>query len=80
MRNASSHQGEDERQWKKKSELDHIQTYNISSIKCVTRKFYVVVVQNNSKEMYKKVCCMCKVVFLLIRPINFFTVLVSVPV
>ena len=64
----------------KKSELDHIQTYNISPIKCVTRKFYVVVVQNNSKEMYKKVCCMCKVVFLLIRPINFFTVLVSVPV
>ena len=50
----------------------HIQTYNISSIKCLTRKFYVVVMQNNSKEMYKKVCCMGKVVFLLIGPINFF--------
>ena len=26
-------------------------------------KFHVVVVQNNGKEMYKLVCCMCKVVF-----------------
>ena len=35
-------------------------TYNFSSIKRVTRKFlaefHVVVVQNNGKEMYKKVC------------------------
>ena len=29
-----------------------------------TRKFHDVVVQNNIKEMYKKVCCTCKVVFL----------------
>ena len=29
-------------------------TYDISSIKRVTRKFHVVVVQNNGKEMYKK--------------------------
>ena len=33
-------------------------------IKCVTRKFHVVAVQSNGKEMYKKVCCTCKVVFL----------------
>ena len=33
------------------------------------RKFHVVVVQNNGKEMYKKVCCMCKVAFLLITPL-----------
>ena len=26
-------------------------------------KFHVVVVQNNGKEMYKKVCCTCEVVF-----------------
>ena len=26
-------------------------------------KFQVVVVQNNGKEMYKKVCCSCKVAF-----------------
>ena len=35
-------------------------------------KFHVVVVQNNGKEMYKKMCCTCKVAFLLIRPIVFF--------
>ena len=35
------------------------------SIKCVT-EYRVVVVQNNGKEMYKKVYCMCKVVFLLL--------------
>ena len=28
--------------------------YEISSVKRVTRKFHVVVVQNNGKEMYKK--------------------------
>ena len=31
------------------------------------KKFHVLVVQNNGKEMYKKVCCTCKVVSLLIR-------------
>ena len=41
--------------------------YDIPSIKRVTRKFLVVVLQNNGKEMYKKVCCACKVVFLLIH-------------
>ena len=46
-------QGENKRQ-KKKSERN---TYDISSIKRVTKKFlevHVVVVQNNGKEMYKK--------------------------
>ena len=56
-------------------------TFDISFIKRVTRKFLevlVLVVQNNGKEMYKKVCCTCKVAFLLIRPIVvFFTVLVA---
>ena len=45
--------------------------YDISYIKRVLEgfwKFLVVVVQNNGKEMYKKVCCTCKVFFLLIRP------------
>ena len=36
-------------------------------------KFHDVVVQNNGKEMYKKVCCTCKVAFLLIRPIVVFS-------
>ena len=38
-------------------------TYDNSSIKRVTRKFHPVVVQNNGKEMYKKVCCAWKSVF-----------------
>ena len=47
-------------------------TYDIASIKRVSRTFHVAVVQNNSKEMYKKVCCTGKVFFLLIRSIDFF--------
>ena len=50
MRNASDHQGENERQWKNKVNKN---TCDISSLKRVTRKFHDVVVQNNSKEMYK---------------------------
>ena len=70
MRNASGHlhQGENEQQGKKANR----NTYDISSIKR-TRvtwgsiwKFHIIVVQSNSEEMYKKVCCTCKVVFLLI--------------
>ena len=61
--NACGHQGENERQRKQKGEQGHI--------KRVTRKFLVVVVQSNGKEMYQKVCCRWKVVFLLIRPTDF---------
>ena len=43
MRNASVHQGENERQWKKR-EQEHGSFW----------KFHVVVVQNNGKEMFKK--------------------------
>ena len=52
-----------------------VSEYDISSIKRVTKKFLefqVVVVQNNGKEMYKRVCCTCKVAFLLISPIVVF--------
>ena len=45
--------------------------YDISSIKSVT-KFHIVVVENNGKEMYKKVCSTCKVAVLLIRIIVVF--------
>ena len=62
MRNASVHQGENERQWKKR-EQEHGSFW----------KFHVVVVQNNGKEMFKKVCCTRKVVILLIGPIVFFS-------
>ena len=37
-------------------------------------KFLIVVVQNNGKEMFKKVCCTSKVAFWLIRPIVVFFV------
>ena len=49
--NASGHQREKERQWKKTVNKN---AYDSSSIKRVTRKFRVVVVQNNGKEMYKR--------------------------
>ena len=47
MRNASGHQGNNERQLKKANR----NTCRISSIKFVTNKFHVLVVQNNGKEM-----------------------------
>ena len=68
MRNASVHQGENERQWKKR-EQEHGSFW----------KFHVVVVQNNGKEMFKKVYCTRKVVILLIGPIVFLLLLFSVP-
>ena len=46
---------------KKKKKKMSKNTYDISSIKRISRKFQVVVVQNNGKEMYKKVCCTCKI-------------------
>ena len=56
-------------------------TYKISSIKRVTRKFLEVSRcshANEGKKMYKKVCCTCKVAFLRIRfIIVFFTILVA---
>ena len=74
MRNASGWQGEASKvkmsgSEKKKANRntsnkifgEHIG--HLFSIKCVTRKFYAVVVQNNGKEINKKVCCTCKVVF-----------------
>ena len=55
-----SQEGKNELQWKKKSEQEHkqkkifVSAYDIfSPIKCVTRKFHVVAVQSNGKEMYK---------------------------
>ena len=52
MRSASGQRVENEQQWIKKCE--QVNTYDIFYIRCVTRTFHVVVVQNNVKEMYKK--------------------------
>ena len=48
-------------------------TYDISSIKRLTRKFHAVVVQNKGKGMYKN-CVLHVQTFLggLIRPTDFF--------
>ena len=54
MRNASGHQGENERQWKK-SEQKHVR--HVLKKTCNQKsfwKFHVVVVQNNGKEMFKE--------------------------
>ena len=61
MRNASGHQGKNERKWKKKKGAV---TCNEEDSRC----------NNNGKEISKKVCYTCKVVrlFLLIRPTDFF--------
>ena len=76
MRNASGHQGENERQ--RNMQQTKRNRYKISSlIKHVTRKFHVVVMQNNNREMYKKVCCISKVVFCWLWPTDFFVVLIA---
>ena len=51
---AATIEGEKERQWKKK--IANKNTCDISSIKGVTGKFHVVVVQNMSKEIKKCEC------------------------
>ena len=72
MRNTSGHQCENERQWEKKVNKN---TYDISSIKRVTRKFLEVShfsrAKQRQKNVQKEVCCTWKVAFLLIRPIVF---------
>ena len=76
MRNASGHQCKEKMSGSEKKVNEN--AYDVSSLKKIVWTFRVVVVQNNGKEMTKKVCCTCKVVFLLIRPIVvFFTVLVA---
>ena len=59
MRNAGSHQGGNEGQWKRANR----NTYGISSIKHVTRKFHIAVVPQK-----------CFFFFLLFRPIDFFAI------
>ena len=67
MRNASDQQGENERQQKRKANRN---TYDTSSIKRVTRKCHVVVMQNNGNEFYQQVCCTCNVA--IVGPIDFW--------
>ena len=69
VRNASGHQGENERQLKKANR----NTCGISSIKFVTNKSHALVVQNNGKKnVQKSVLYVQSFFFFLIRPIVFF--------
>ena len=81
MRNASSHQSENEQERKKKVNRRqvHIQHFLYKTKLGRFWKFHVVVVKNKGKEMYKKLCCTCRVVsfFSLIRLTDFFTVFVA---
>ena len=72
MRNVRGQQGEPSKvkiSGNKKSEQENKQQNlwwaykTFFSIKCVTRKFHFVIVQNNIKEMCQNVCCTCKVFF-----------------
>ena len=73
MRNASGHLGENERQRKKVNK----NTYDISSIKRVTRKFLEVSRCSRAKQRQRNVQRKCaaraKLLFLLIRPIFVFS-------
>ena len=52
MRNPSGHQGESEREWKKKGNKN---TYDISFKKRVTRKFLGVLLCNRLKQLQRNV-------------------------
>ena len=74
MRNTSGHQGENQRQWKKKVNK---KTYDISSVKRVTRTFLEVSRCSRAKQrqrnVQKKYLAWAKFFFLLIRPIVVFS-------
>ena len=74
MRNASGHQCKVKVSGSEKKVNEN--TYDISSIKRVTKKFLEVSRCSRAKQRqrnaHKKVCCTCKVPFLLIRPIVVF--------
>ena len=70
MRNASGHQCKVKMSGSEKKVNEN--TCDISSIKRVTKKFLEVSRCSRAKQrqrnVLKKVCCTCKVAFLLIRP------------
>ena len=73
MRNASGHWDENERQWKKKSEKEHVRHFlHKTNNQEVSRSLTLKSCKTMAKKCTKKVCCSCKVAFLLIRPIVVF--------
>ena len=78
MRNASGHQckGEMSGSERKKSEREHVRYF---SFKKVSGSFTLWSCKTTAKKFTKKVCCMCKVAFLLFRPIVVFPPFSGVP-
>ena len=66
MRNLSGHQGENERV--KKSEQQQVRHKTCNQE--VSRSFTLWSCKITAKKCSKKVCCTCKVGFLLIRPVG----------
>ena len=73
MKNASGHQGENERQWKK-SDQEHVRHFLLKTCNWgVSGSFTLWPYKTMAKKCRKKVCCTFKVAFLLIRPIVVFS-------
>ena len=73
MRNASRRQCKNERQWKK-SEQDHVRHFlHKTCNQEASGSFTLQSCKTTAKKCTKKVCCTCKVAFLLIRPIFVFS-------
>ena len=71
MRNPSGHQGENERV--KKSEQRQVRHFlHKTCNKKVSGSFALWSCKTTAKKCTRKVCCTCKVAFLLIRPIVVF--------
>ena len=71
MRNASGHQCKENMSGSEKKLNDN--TCDISSIKKVSGSFTLQSCKTAAKKCAKKVCCTCKVAFLLIIPIVVFS-------
>ena len=70
MRNASGHQCKEKMSGSEKSEREHVRHFHH---KKVSGSFTLQSCKTTAKKCTKKVCCTCKVAFLLIRPIVVFS-------
>ena len=73
MRNASGHQCKEKMSGSEKSEREHVRHFLHKKVS--GKKFTLQSCKTTAKKGTKKVCCTCKVPFLLIRPIVVFTML-----
>ena len=71
MRNASGHQCKEKMSGSEKSEREHVRHFLHKKVS--GKKFTLQSCKTTAKKGTKKVCCTCKVPFLLIRPIVVFS-------